>query len=141
MASENGYAIETIALTKVFPDWWGRAKVVAVDDLNLQVRTNEIYGFLGPNGSGKTTTIKMILNLLHPTRGKALVLGGTCDQPEVSSRIGYLPEESYLYRYLTARETLDFYGRIFALPREVRKDRVETLLEMVGLAGPRHRPP
>ena len=140
MSSESTYAIETIKLTKVFPDWWGRSKVVAVDDLNLQIRQNEIYGFLGPNGSGKTTTIKMILDLLHPTRGKAFVLGGHCGDPEVSSRIGYLPEESYLYRYLTARETLDFYGRIFGLPGDVRKARVETLLEMVGLAGMGNRP-
>ncbi len=135
MALENEYAIETIGLTKVFPDWWGRAKVVAVDDLNLRVGYNQIYGFLGPNGSGKTTTIKMMLNLLHPTRGQALVLGGSCGQAAISSRIGYLPEESYLYRYLTARETLEFYGRIFGLPRQVRKTRIETLLEMVGLAG------
>ena len=140
MASETAYAIETISLTKVFPDWWGRAKVVAVDDLNLRIGHNEIYGFLGPNGSGKTTTLKMILNLLHPTRGRALVLGGACGDAEVASRIGYLPEESYLYRYLTARETLDFYGRIFGLPAEVRKARVETLLEMVGLAGMGNRP-
>ena len=135
VSNENTYAIETISLTKIFPDWWGRSKVVAVDDLNLQIRENEIYGFLGPNGSGKTTTLKMILNLLHPTRGKALLLGGSSDDPEISARIGYLPEESYLYRYLTARETLDFYGRIFGLPREVRHERVEMLLEMVGLAG------
>ncbi len=140
MSSENGYAIETIALTKVFPDWWGRSKVIAVDNLNLQIGHNEIFGFLGPNGSGKTTTIKMILNLLYPTRGQALVFGGNCGEPEVSSRIGYLPEESYLYRYLTARETLDFYGRIFGLPRDVRRDRIETLLDMVGLAGMGNRP-
>ncbi|MCE5186175.1 MAG: ABC transporter ATP-binding protein [Planctomycetaceae bacterium] len=129
------YVIETISLTKVFPDWWGRAKVIAVEDLNLQVRPNEIYGFLGPNGSGKTTTIKMLLNLLHPTKGAAFVLGGTVGDPKISARIGYLPEESYLYKYLTARETLHFYGRIFGLPASVRKARVETLLEMVGLSG------
>lgn len=134
-ATESQYAIETISLTKVFPDWWGRAKVVAVEDLNLQIRHNEIYGFLGPNGSGKTTTIKMLLNLLHPTKGAGFVLGGLVGDPKVSARIGYLPEESYLYRYLTARETLDFYGRIFGLPSDVRKSRVETLLEMVGLSG------
>lgn len=129
------YVIETISLTKVFPDWWGRAKVIAVEDLNLQIRPNEIYGFLGPNGSGKTTTIKMLLNLLHPTRGAAFVMGGTVGDPKVSARIGYLPEESYLYKYLTARETLHFYGRIFGLPSSVRTARVETLLDMVGLSG------
>ncbi|HOK66247.1 MAG TPA: ATP-binding cassette domain-containing protein [Anaerohalosphaeraceae bacterium] len=131
----SSYAIETINLTKIFPDWWGRPKVKAVVDLNLKVRYNEIYGFLGPNGSGKTTTIKMLLNLLHPTKGHAFVLGGRSTDPAIAARIGYLPEESYLYRYLTARETLDFYGRIFGLPASVRKSRIDTLLEMVGLAG------
>jgi ABC-2 type transport system ATP-binding protein len=135
IVAESQFAIETLSLTKIFPDWWGRARVVAVDNLNLQIRYNEIYGFLGPNGSGKTTTIKMLLNLLHPTQGAALVFGGNCDDPGVLSRIGYLPEESYLYRYLTAYETLDFYGRLFGLPSAVRKSRIETLLEMVGLAG------
>jgi ABC-2 type transport system ATP-binding protein len=134
VTTESQFAIETISLTKVFPDWWGRAKVVAVEDLNLRIRHNEIYGFLGPNGSGKTTTIKMLLNLLHPTKGAGFVLGGMVGDPAISSRIGYLPEESYLYRYLTARETLDFYGRIFGLPSDVRKSRIETLLEMVGLS-------
>jgi ABC-2 type transport system ATP-binding protein len=134
-SAANQYAIETISLKKVFPDWWGRARVKAVIDLNLKVRYNEIYGFLGPNGSGKTTTIKMMLNLLHPSGGHAFVLGGKSTDAAVSRRIGYLPEESYLYRYLTAKETLDFYGRIFGLPAPVRKNRIDTLLEMVGLSG------
>lgn len=135
----SSLAIETISLTKVFPDWWGRSRVVAVDDLNLQIRQNEIYGFLGPNGSGKTTTIKMLLNLLHPTRGAAMILGGSSSDSAILSRLGYLPEESYLYRYLTAYETLDFYGRLFGLPSSVRKARVETLLDMVGLSGAGNR--
>jgi ABC-2 type transport system ATP-binding protein len=137
--AQSQFAIETISLTKVFPDWWGRPRVVAVDNLNLQIRRNEIYGFLGPNGSGKTTTIKLLLNLLYPTRGAALVLGGGSSDPAISSRIGYLPEESYLYRYLTAYETLDFYGRLFGFPSAVRKGRIETLLDMVGLAGAGNR--
>jgi len=137
--AQSQFAIETISLTKIFPDWWGRPRVVAVDNLNLKIYPNEIYGFLGPNGSGKTTTIKMLLNLLHPTKGAAIVLGGSSDQAAVSSRIGYLPEESYLYRYLTAYETLDFYGRLFGLPNSIRKARIETLLEMVGLAGAGNR--
>lgn len=133
------YAIETISLTKVFPDWWGRAKVVAVDNLNLQIKPNEVYGLLGPNGSGKTTTLKVLLSLLHPTKGAALVLGGSTRESKISSKIGYLPEESYLYKFLTARETLDFYGRIFGLPSRVRKRRIETLLEMVGLSAMANR--
>jgi len=139
VGARDQYAIETFSLTKIFPDWWRRPKVVAVDDLNLKVRYNEIYGFLGPNGSGKTTTLKMLLNLLYPTRGQALVLGGSTADPAVARRIGYLPEESYLYPYLSARETLDFYGRLFNLPARVREQRIEALLEMVGLAGMANR--
>ncbi len=134
------YAIETISLTKVFSDWWGRAKVYAVDDLNLQIRPNEVFGLLGPNGSGKTTTIKMLLGLLHPTKGHAFLLGGDGTDPKISARVGFLPEESYLYRFLNARETLDFYGRLFGLAPKVREMRIEALLEMVGLKAVARRP-
>ena len=136
----ESYAVETIGLTKVFSDWWGRTKVYAVDDLNLQIRHNEVFGLLGPNGSGKTTTLKMLLGLLHPTKGHALLLGGDGTNPKINARIGFLPEESYLYRFLNARETLDFYGRLFGLTREVRQMRIEALLEMVGLKAVASRP-
>ena len=140
MVSDNNmYAIETISLTKVFPDWWGRSKVVAVDNLDLQIKHNEVYGLLGPNGSGKTTTLKILLSLLHPTKGAALILGGSSRDGKISSKVGYLPEESYLYKFLTAYETLDFYGRIFGLHASVRHKRIETLLEMVGLAAMANR--
>jgi ABC-2 type transport system ATP-binding protein len=134
------YAVETFSLTKIFSDWWGRAKVYAVDDLNLQVQHNEVFGLLGPNGSGKTTALKLLLSLLHPTKGRALVLGGDGANPKINARIGFLPEESYLYRYLNARETLDFYGRLFGLPARVRKMRIEALLDMVGLTAVANRP-
>ncbi len=133
------YAVETFSLTKIFSDWWGRDKVYAVDDLNLQVHYNEIFGLLGPNGSGKTTTLKLLLGLLYPTKGKAAVLGGNGADPKINARIGFLPEESYLYRYLNARETLDFYGRLFGLPSKVRKLRIEALLDMVGLKAVANR--
>jgi ABC-2 type transport system ATP-binding protein len=139
VSRDTQYVVETFGLTKVFADWWGRSKVIAVDDLNIKIRRNEVFGLLGPNGSGKTTTLKMILSLLHPTKGRTIVLGGDSSDPKVNAHIGFLPEESYLYRYLTARETLDFYGRLFGLHKRVRQERIEALLDMVGLQGAANR--
>ncbi len=133
MASEDAHVVQTVGLTKVFKDFWRRDRVLAVDDLNLEVRRGEVFGLLGPNGSGKSTTIKMLLGLLYPTRGRISIFGRPPTDVAVKSRIGFLPEESYLYRFLNARETLDLYGRIFRLPARVRADRISKLLEMVGL--------
>ncbi len=133
------YVIETFGLTKIFRDWWGRAKVKAVNDIDLNVKSNEVFGLLGPNGSGKTTTIKLLLGLLNPTRGRASVLGGSATNLKISSRIGFMPEESYLYKYLTAREILRFYGKLFSLPSKVLNFRIDELIDMVGLAGAANR--
>jgi len=135
MSTANGSVVQTISLTKVFKDFWGRNRVVAVDNLDLEVRPGEVFGFLGPNGSGKTTTIKILLGLLYPTRGRAFVFGRLPTDVAVKARIGYLPEESYLYRFLDARETLDYYGRLFRQGRGERQRRTEMLLEMVGLSA------
>jgi ABC-2 type transport system ATP-binding protein len=92
-----------------------------------------VFGLLGPNGSGKSTTVKLLLGLLNPSRGHIEVFGRSPRHVATKSRIGYLPEESYLYRYLNSRETLDFFGNLFHLPAEERQRRSEQLLEMVGL--------
>ena len=132
--------IETTGLTKVFRDFWGHQRVIAVDRLDLEVGHGEVYGLLGPNGSGKSTTIKMLLGLLFPTRGQARVLGQPPGHVRTNARIGYLPEESHLYPFLNARETLDFYGRLFGLDGAQRRSRIDSLLEMVGLGSVARRP-
>ncbi len=126
--------VQTAGLTKIFKDFWRRNRVAAVNDLNIEVRRGEVFGLLGPNGSGKSTTIKMLLGLLYPTRGRIAIFGHPPTDVAVKSRIGFLPEDSYLYRYLNARETLDLYGRLFKLPAKHRDDRIEKLLDMVGLS-------
>src|ERR1700742_2845064 len=108
--------VETRNLTKVYRDFWGRRKKTALRSLNIEIKRGEIFGLLGPNGSGKTTTIKLLLGLLFPTDGEAFVFGESASDVAKNERIGYLPEESYLYRFLNAEETLDFYGRLFKLP-------------------------
>jgi ABC-2 type transport system ATP-binding protein len=131
--------VETRNLTKVYRDFWGRKKKVALNALDLQIRKGEIFGLLGPNGSGKTTTIKLLLGLLFPTNGEATVFGMPAADVRKNERIGYLPEESYLYRFLNAEETLDFYGRLFDMPAEVRKTRAADLIRLVGLEQDRRR--
>src|SRR5437763_8665971 len=131
--------VETRKLTKIYRDFWGRKKKTALNALNLEIRKGEIFGLLGPNGSGKTTTIKLLLGLLFPTAGEALVFNEPAVGVAKNERIGYLPEESYLYRFLNAEETLDFYGRLFDMPTDRRNQRAQQLIEMVGLKRDRKR--
>src|ERR1043165_3467761 len=132
MAAENVIVVR--GLTKVFKDFWNRPKARAVDNVDFDVRSGEVFGLLGPNGSGKSTTVKLLLGLLYPTRGHIEVFGHSPRHVATKSRIGYLPEESYLYRYLNSRETLQFFGNLFELPKGERKNRADQLLEMVGLS-------
>jgi len=132
-------AVETKGLTKIYTDFFWQPKVLAVDKLDLTVERGEVFGLLGPNGSGKTTTVKMLLGLLFPTAGTARVLGGDPRASRTRERVGYLPEETYLYRFLDADETLTFYGRLFGIPRRELARRVDALVERVGLAGARRR--
>ena len=132
--------VEAAGLTKVFSDFWMRTTAKAVDSIDFEIRPREIFGLLGPNGSGKSTTIKMILGLLRKTRGKLSVFGRDPGDVAVKARIGYLPEESYMYKFLDPVETLDYYGKLFGIPRAERRRRADELLEMVGLTGAAHRP-
>lgn len=127
------------ALTKVFKDFWGRPKAKAVNDVSFEIKKGEVFGLLGPNGSGKSTTIKMLLGLLNPTKGFIEIFGHSPRHVKTKERIGYLPEESYLYKYLDSRETLDFFGNLFHLPGDERDKRAEQLLDMVGLTQVRSR--
>ncbi|SIO14106.1 ABC-2 type transport system ATP-binding protein [Singulisphaera sp. GP187] len=131
--------IETRNLTKVYRDFWGRPKVQALKALDLQVHQGEIFGLLGPNGSGKTTTMKLLLGLLFPTEGEALIFNEPTTNVAKNERIGYLPEESYLYKFLNAEETLHFYGRLFKISAAERTKRVGRLIDMVGLNSAKHR--
>ena len=132
--------VEAIGLTKEFRDFWNRPKAKAVNDIDFTVREGEVVGLLGPNGSGKSTTVKMLLGLLYPTAGRLSVFGKSPRDVDTKKLIGYLPEESYLYKYLTAYETLDFFGSLFSLSAEERKKRTSQLLEMVGLEHAKDRP-
>lgn len=139
MAEQRESIVRAVGLTKVFRDFWGRPKAKAVNDISFTIEPGEVIGLLGPNGSGKSTTVKMLLGLLYPTGGILNVLGRSPRAVETKREIGYLPEESYLYKYLTAEETLDFFGSLFNLSRADRKMRIEQLLDMVGMAHARRR--
>jgi ABC-2 type transport system ATP-binding protein len=132
--------VEVEHLSKVFKDFWMRSRVKAVDDVTFHVRKGEIFGLLGPNGSGKSTTIKILLGLLHRSMGRCAVFGKLPTDVSVKRRIGYLPEESYLYQFLNARETLEYYAKLFELDSAVRQRRIDELLEMVGLTAVQFRP-
>ena len=129
--------LQVHALTKVYRPAWSRKQFVAVDRLNLEVRKGEIFGFLGHNGSGKTTTIKMILGLVRPTAGRALILGRDFREIDVKRSVGYLPESPYFYDYLTAEEFLKFYGRLFNMGGSELACKIDSLLEQVSLRDAR----
>ena len=139
MAENRESVVSAVGLTKVFRDFWGRPKAKAVNDIDFEIHPGEIVGLLGPNGSGKSTTVKMLLGLLYPTGGRLTVFGRSPRAVETKREIGYLPEDSYLYKYLTAEETLDFFGSLFNLSKADRQNRIDQLLDMVGMAHARRR--
>lgn len=132
--------VEAVGLTKVFKDFWMRTKARAVDNVDFEIRAHEIFGLLGPNGSGKSTIIKMVLGLLHKTSGRLSVFNKPPTDVSIKKHIGFLPEESYLYRFLNPRETLDYYGKLFGIDHRTRRRRTDELLDMIGLTQVAHRP-
>jgi ABC-2 type transport system ATP-binding protein len=141
MSNPEPPAVITVdGVHKIFRDFWGRPKVHALNGIHFQVRQGRVFGLLGPNGSGKSTTMKLLLGLLRPSRGSLKILNADPQDVGVKSRIGYMPEESYLYPYLSPDETLRLYGQLLGLSEHENRTRTEELLEMIGLTHARRRP-
>ena len=132
-------AVAVHGLTKIFQVPFHRQSIVAVKDLNLRIEPGEVYGLLGPNGSGKSTTLKIILGLVSPTRGRTEIFGRDSRLVESREAVGFLPENPYFYKYLSGKETLLFFGRLCGLRGAVLKNRVNELLDLVGLSKARNR--
>jgi ABC-2 type transport system ATP-binding protein len=127
-------AIEILGLEKTYSvGFWRKRPKCALHPLHLTVEDGEIFGFLGPNGAGKTTTLKLLMGLVFPTSGSARILGREWTDPSVKAQIGFLPEQPYFYDYLTAHELLEYYGQLSGVPAKQRKQRVEQVLQQVGL--------
>src|SRR6266705_1667885 len=133
-------AVAVHGLTKIFSvPFHPTRRVVAVKDLNLRIEPGEVYGLLGPNGSGKSTTLKIILGLVSPTRGRTEIFGRDSRLVESREAVGFLPENPYFYKYLTGNETLRFFGRLSGLRGVALKNRINELLDLVGLSKARNR--
>ncbi|MGZ4787414.1 MAG: ABC transporter ATP-binding protein [Terriglobales bacterium] len=127
-------AIETFALEKSYQvGFWRKKTKVALKRLTLSVPEREIFGYLGPNGAGKTTTLRLLMGLAAPTGGEFKILGGDVTDPAIRSQIGFLPEQPYFYDYLTARELLNYFAALSAIPGKERTRRIEATLKRVGL--------
>ena len=127
-------AIEILGLEKIYSvGFWRKRPKRALHPLHLTVEDGEIFGFLGPNGAGKTTTLKLLMGLVFPTAGSARILGCDWTDPQVKAQIGFLPEQPYFYDYLTAHELLEYYGQLSGVPAKQRKQRVDQVLQQVGL--------
>jgi len=132
-------AVEVEGLTKIFSIPFRKQSITAVRDLNLRIETGEVYGLLGPNGSGKSTTLKIILGLVSPTSGRTEIFGQDSSQVATRQSVGFLPENPYFYKFLTGTETLRFFGKLCGLRGWDLKDRVQELLDLVGLTEARNQ--
>lgn len=138
MIADN-YVVEVNNLTKVYSKLFSSRGVKAVDNLSFHIKRGEVCGFLGPNGAGKTTTIMLLMGFLKPTSGTIRLLGQKPTHVGVKERIGFLPEESYFYKFFNADEILDYYGSLFNMDSNVKRSRIENLIDMVGLKEARKR--
>ena len=132
-------AVSVRRLTKIYPLPFRRGSVEAVRDLNLEIEPGQVYGLLGPNGSGKSTTLKIILGLVSPTTGETRIFGRSSRQVASREAVGFLPENPYFYKYLTAEETLRFFGRLSGLHGSSLQRRIDELLDIVDLTKARKR--
>ena len=132
-------AVRIENLTKIFPVPLRRQRVTAVRNISFEVRPGEVYGLLGPNGSGKSTTLKILLGLVTPNQGRAMIFGQ--DSRDYHSRrdVGFLPENPYFYKFLTAAETLRFYGKVCGMGGTILNKRIDELIHLVGLEDARDR--
>ena len=121
------HALEVIHLSKKIK------KTTLLSDIKLLLKEGEVFWFLGPNGAGKTTTMKCILGIMRPTEGEVKILGGSIDDAKIRNKIGFMPENTYLYKYLTGDEFLDFNAAFYSLKWEKLAKRKDEVLEKVGL--------
>ena len=132
--------LEVEGLRKVFHIGFFRKRVEAVKNASFSVKRGEIFGLLGPNGAGKTTTIKSILRLIFPSAGEIRIFGRSADDREAAKRVGYMPENPYVYQYLKPLEFLDLCGRLTGIPKVERRARSEAMVDRVGLRHAVDRP-
>lgn len=125
--------VEMERLTKVYETAFGGTGVLALNDLTLSIEEGETFGLVGPNGSGKTTCLKLLLGLIFPSAGKARVFGRSVFDLKAKQRIGFLPEAPYFYDHLTGEALLDYYGTLFGMGRKQRRERLDELLTLVGM--------
>jgi ABC-2 type transport system ATP-binding protein len=136
----DDFVLEVEGLRKVFHIGFFRKRVEAVKGTSFKVKRGEIFGLLGPNGAGKTTTIKAILRLIFPTEGEIRIFGRSADDREAAKRVGYMPENPYVYQYLKPLEFLDLCGRLVGIPKTDRRARSEEMIDKVGLRHAMDRP-
>ena len=132
-------AVRIENLTKIFPVPLRHQRVTAVRNISFEVRPGEVYGLLGPNGSGKSTTLKILLGLVTPNQGRAMIFGEDSRDYHIRRDVGFLPENPYFYKFLTAAETLRFYGKVCGMGGAILNKRIDELIHLVGLEDARDR--